>query len=115
METTMLRNRVHLMGNLGKDPEVRQLEGGKQMARLSVATNERFSFGDGQTKLDTQWHSVVAWGRTAEQVAQLLRKGSQVALEGRLVHRTYETKDGQKRYVTEVVMDRFELVEREAA
>lgn len=106
----MLRNHVQLMGNLGRDPEVKELEGGKRMARLSVATNERFIFGDGQVKEDTQWHSIVAWGRTAEQVVLQLRKGSRISLEGRLVHRSYETKDGQKRYVTEVVMDRFQLV-----
>ncbi|MFT3884468.1 MAG: single-stranded DNA-binding protein [Flavobacteriales bacterium] len=108
---TMLRNRVQLMGNLGRDPEVRELEGGKRMARLSLATNERFTYGDGQTKEDTQWHSIVAWDRVTDKVLQeQLRKGSRIALEGRLVHRTYETKEGQKRYVTEVVMLHFEQV-----
>ncbi|HEX2617503.1 MAG TPA: single-stranded DNA-binding protein [Flavobacteriales bacterium] len=109
METT-LRNRVQLMGNLGRDPEVKELEGGKRMARFSVATNERFTFANGETKDDTQWHAVVAWGRTAEKVAQELRKGSRISLEGRLVHRTYEAKDGKKRYVTEVVLLNFEVV-----
>ena len=104
-----ITNRVLLMGNLGKDPEVKELQGGKRLARFSVATNERFSYGDGQTKEDTQWHSVIAWGRTAEQVARQLRKGSRLSLEGRLVHRVYETKEGQKRYVTEVVMNSFAL------
>ena len=115
METNAHRNRVFLMGHLGKDPEVRELQGGRHMARMSVATNERFSFGEGQSKEDVQWHNVVAWGRTAEEVATQLRKGSKVALQGRLVHRSYDAKDGRKAYVTEVVMDQFELVEREAA
>jgi single-strand DNA-binding protein len=116
METNekLIRNRVQLMGNLGKDPEVREFDGGKKRARFSLATNERFTYGEGQFKEDTQWHDVVAWGRVAEQVAQL-RKGSRIALEGRLVHRTYETKEGQKRYITEVVMNSFTAVESSTA
>ncbi len=112
MENTekTIRNRVQLMGNLGMDPEVREYDGGKKMARFRLATNERFSYGDGQMKEDTQWHGVVAWGRVAEQVARQLRKGARIALEGRLVHRTYETKEGQKRYTTEVVMNSFEAM-----
>ncbi len=115
METKTHRNRVYLMGHLGKDPDVKELQGGRSMARMSVATNERFTFGEGQTKDDTQWHQVVAWGKVAEQVADKLHKGAQVALQGRLVHRSYEGKDGRKAYVTEVVMDQFELVDRAAA
>lgn len=107
----MIRNRVQLMGNLGKDPDVREFEGGKKMARFSLATNERFAYGDGQFKEDTQWHGIVAWGRTATQVEQQLKKGSRITMEGRLVHRSYETKDGQKRYITEVVMNSFEADE----
>ncbi|HEY0976541.1 MAG TPA: single-stranded DNA-binding protein [Flavobacteriales bacterium] len=107
----MMRNRVQLMGNLGSDPEMKELQGGKRVVRLRVATNERFTLGDGQTKDDTQWHTVVAWGKTAEQAAETLHKGSKLALEGRLVHRVWETKDGQKRYSTEVVMNQFELVD----
>lgn len=113
METT-IRNRVQLMGNLGKDPEVREFDGGKRMARFSVATNERYNLSDGQTKEDTQWHNVVAWGRVAEQAAQQLRKGSRVALEGRLVHRAWE-KDGQKRWSTEVVLTAFQPLNAETA
>ena len=109
----MIKNRVQLMGNLGKDPAVREFDGGKRMVRFSVATNERFTFGDGQTKDDTQWHNVVAWGKVAEQAAQQLHKGSKVALEGRLVHSVWE-KDGQKRYNTEVVVSGFQLVEEKA-
>lgn len=114
METT-LRNRVQLMGHLGADPELRELDGGKRMARMRLATNERFTFGNGQTKDDVQWHSLVAWGRVAERAYDELRKGSRVAIEGRLVHRVYETKDGQKRYVTEVVVNNFELPVTERA
>ena len=105
-----IKNRVQLMGNLGNDPEVREFQGGRRLAKLRIATNEKFTYGDGLTKDETQWHSVIAWGRVAEKVAQQLRKGSKLSLEGRLVHRVYETKEGQKRYVTEVVMDSFEAI-----
>ena len=109
----VIKNRVQLTGNLGKDPDMREFDGGKRMARFSVATNERFTYGDGQTKDDTQWHNVVAWGRVAELASQQLHKGSKVMLEGRLVHRVWE-KDGQKRYSTEVVANSFQLVEDRA-
>ncbi len=105
-----LKNKVSLIGNLGFDPEVRELAKGRKIARLSVATNDTYRNASGERVTDTQWHTVVAWGRTAEAVEKTLRKGSPVALEGRLVHRSYETKEGQKRYVTEVVMNDFQLL-----
>lgn len=110
-----IRNRVQLMGNLGKDPELREFDGGKKKARFSLATNERFAYGEGQFKEDTQWHGVVAWGKLAAQAAEQLRKGSRIALEGRLVHGSYDGKDGQKRYFTEVVMTSFQVVEGSVA
>ncbi len=108
----MITNRVQLTGNLGKDPELREFDGGKKRARFSMATTEQFSFGAGNSKEDTQWHQITAWGRSAEEVMQSLKKGSRIALEGRLVHGSYETKDGQKRYYTDVVLNRFEVMER---
>jgi len=105
-----LKNRVHLIGNLGFDPEVREIAKGRKVARISVATNDSYRNASGERVTDTQWHTVVAWGRTAEMVERLLRKGAPVSLEGRLVHRSYETKDGSKRYVTEVVMSDFQLL-----
>jgi single-strand DNA-binding protein len=110
---TMKRNNVQLMGNLGNDPDVKEVKAGRRMARISVATNERWKDASGQWKEDVQWHPVVAWGKQAELVAEQLRKGSRVALEGRLVHRSYEAKDGQKRYVTEVVLSTFKMVNAE--
>ena len=80
------------------------------MARLSVATNDSYRNASGERVTDTQWHTVVAWGNTAEAVERLLRKGSPIALEGRLVHRSYETKEGVKRYITEVVLNDFQLL-----
>lgn len=105
-----LKNKVHLVGNLGFDPEVREIAKGRKVARLSVATNDSYRNASGERVTDTQWHTVVAWGQTAEMVERLLRKGSPVMLEGRLVHRSYEAKDGTKRYITEVVMNNFHLL-----
>ncbi len=105
-----LKNKVHLVGNLGFDPEVREIAKGRKVARISVATNDSYRNASGERITDTQWHTVVAWGQTAEMVERLLRKGSPVMLEGRLVHRSYEAKDGSKRYITEVVMNNFQLL-----
>ena len=111
----MQRNRVQLMGNLGRDPEVKEFEGGKRRVTFSIATNERWDFGQGNIKDDTQWHKVACWAKVAEQASQMLRKGSQISLEGRLIHRTYEDKDGKKCYFTEVVMSSFQLIEKQVA
>lgn len=105
-----LKNKVSLIGNLGHDPEVREVAKGRKIVRMSVATNDSYRNASGERVTDTQWHNVVAWGRTAEAVSKVLRKGSPIALEGRLVHRSYEAKDGSKRYVTEVVMNDFQLL-----
>lgn len=105
-----LNNIVRLIGNLGFDPEVREIAKGRKVARISVATNESYTNAAGERITDTQWHSVVAWGRTAEQVERLLSKGSPVALEGRLVHRSYPGKDGVKRFITEVVLNDFKVM-----
>jgi single-strand DNA-binding protein len=111
---TMLRNRVQLMGNLGRDPEMKEFEGGKRRVSFSIATTERWEFGPGNIKEDTQWHRVVCWAKVAEQAFQFLRKGAQISLEGRLIHRVYEDKEGQKKYITEVVMSTFQLIEKPA-
>ncbi|MBK6776433.1 MAG: single-stranded DNA-binding protein [Flavobacteriales bacterium] len=105
-----LKNKVSLIGNLGFDPEVREIQGGKKVARISVATTDSYKNAAGEWVKDTQWHTVIAWGRTADQVGRLLRKGTPVALEGKLVHRSFEGKDGLKRYVTEVIMSDFQLL-----
>ncbi|MDC6350342.1 single-stranded DNA-binding protein [Zeaxanthinibacter sp. PT1] len=97
-----LRNKVVLIGNLGQDPEIVALENGSKLAKFSVATNESYKNGKGEKVTDTQWHQVLAWGKTAEIVENYLHKGSEVAVQGKLMHRTYETKEGVKRYVTEV-------------
>lgn len=98
-------NKVILIGNLGKDPEVRNLEGGAKVASFPVATNEFFKGRDGNMVEQTEWHNVVLWRNRAELAEKYLRKGSQVYIEGRLKTRQWEDKDGNKRYTTEVVGD----------
>lgn len=97
-----LKNKVQLIGNLGNNPEIRTIENGKKMARFSVATNETYRTAKGEKVTETQWHNLVAWGKVAEIAEQFLFKGSEVAIEGKLVNRNYTDKDGVKRYVTEI-------------
>ena len=97
-----LRNKVQLIGNLGNDPEIVNLDGGNKLAKFSIATNETYKNAKGEKVTDTQWHNVVAWGKTAEIVENYLTKGNEVAVEGKLTHRSYETKEGDKRYITEI-------------
>ncbi len=98
-----LRNKVQLIGNLGNDPEIINLESGKTLAKFSIATNESYKNAKGEKVTDTQWHNVVAWGTTAKIVESYLTKGKEVAVEGKLTSRSYETKEGEKRYITEIV------------
>ena len=97
-----LRNRVQLIGNLGNDPEIIDLESGKKLAKFSIATNESYKNAQGDVVKNTEWHNVVAWGKTAEIIEKYLTKGNEVAVEGKLTSRSYEDKDGIKRYVTEI-------------
>ena len=99
-----LRNKVQLIGNLGNTPEIITLESEKKVAKFSIATNESYKNSQGEKVTDTQWHNVVAWNKTAEIIERYLEKGSEVAVEGKLTSRSYETKEGEKRYVTEVVV-----------
>ena len=98
-----LRNRVQLIGNLGNDPEIINLESGKMLAKFSIATNESYKNTKGEKITDTQWHNIVAWGKTAEIVEKFVAKGKEIAIDGKLTSRSYETKEGDKRYVTEIV------------
>lgn len=100
-----LRNRVQLIGNPGMDPEIKNLDNGNKLAKFSIATIETYKNTKGEKVTDTQWHNVVAWGKTAELVEKFVRKGKEVGLEGKLTTRTYDSKDGEKRYVTEVVLN----------
>ena len=98
-----LRNKVQLIGNLGNNPEIITLESGKKLAKFSLATNESYKNSKGEKVTDTQWHNIVTWNKTAEIVENYLEKGNEVVIEGKLTSRSYDTKDGEKRYITEIV------------
>ncbi|NJB38133.1 MULTISPECIES: single-stranded DNA-binding protein [Flavobacteriaceae] len=97
-----IKNKVQLIGNLGGDPEIVNMEGGSKLAKFTIATNEKWKDANGEKQEETQWHNIVAWGKTAEIVENYLVKGKEVAIEGKLTHRSYENDKGEKRYVTEV-------------
>ena len=102
-----LKNSVQLIGNLGKDVELKTFENGNTVINFPLATNESYVNADGEKVENTQWHSVVAWGKKAETMANLLSKGTQVIVQGKLVYKSYDAKDGSKRYVTEVMANNF--------
>jgi single-strand DNA-binding protein len=109
-----LKNKVQLIGNLGNNPEVKTLESGKKMVKFSVATNETYRNAKGEKVVETQWHNLIAWGKVAEIAEKFLHKGSEVALEGKLINRSYNDKDGNKKYVTEVQVNELLLLGKEA-
>jgi single-strand DNA-binding protein len=96
-------NKVILVGNLGRDPEIRYTKDGQAVANFTLATTENFSSRDGKREERTEWHRIVVWGKTAENCAQYLSKGRTVYIEGRIQTREWEDKEGQKRKTTEVV------------
>jgi single-strand DNA-binding protein len=98
-----LRNKVQLIGNLGNDPEIITMDSGKKLAKFSIATNESYKNAQGEKVTDTQWHNVIAWGKTADIIESYVTKGKEVAIEGKLTNRSWEDKEGVKRYTTEVV------------
>ena len=97
-----LRNKVQLIGHLGAKPETKKLESGKKMATFSLATSESYRNAAGEKVTETQWHRLVAWGKVAEIVEKYLDKGREIAIEGKLVHRSYNDKGGNKKYMSEV-------------
>lgn len=108
-------NRVILIGNLGRDPEVRRLENGAVVAKFSVATNENYKDKSGEWQSQTEWHDIIVWRNLAERAENQLSKGSQVYLEGKLTHRTWQDKDGNNRKTTEVVASYFRALNRREA
>jgi single-strand DNA-binding protein len=97
-----LKNKVQLIGNLGNAPEVRNTESGKKLVRFSVATNEQYKNAKGEKVTETQWHNLIAWGKVADIVEKYLTKGTEVAIEGKLINRNYMDKEGNKKYITEI-------------
>jgi single-strand DNA-binding protein len=100
-----LKNRVTLIGNLGQDPETKTTETGKKVVHFTLATSESFKNGDGQKVNETTWHNIVAWNGLAEIAGKYLKKGREVAVEGRIVYRNYEDKKGVSKSITEIVLN----------
>ena len=102
-----LRNSVRLVGNLGMDPEVKSFDNNRKLAKISIATNETYKNDKGEKITDTQWHNLVLWGAQAKLAEEYLKKGDEIAIEGKLSSRSYVDKDGNKKYATEVVVNEF--------
>lgn len=100
-----LKNRVNLIGNLGMNPQVREIGNGRKVARFTLATSESYRNNKGDKVTDTQWHNIVAWGSQATFAERYMEKGQQVAVEGKLTHREYKDSKGEKRYITEIVVN----------
>ena len=100
-----LRNKVQLIGNLGNTPEIIMLDSGKKLAKFSIATNESYKNAQGEKVTETQWHNLIAWNKTAEIIEKYLEKGKEIAIEGKLTSRSYDDKEGNKKYITEVVVN----------
>ena len=105
-----MRNKVQLIGNLGSMPEVKATNANVKVARVAIATNETYKNAKGGYVKETTWHSLVIRGKQEENAERLLKKGSEVAVEGKIINRSYEGKDGQKRYVSEIRVDAFILL-----
>lgn len=105
-----LKNQVQLIGHVGQDPEIKTFEGEKKLAQLSIATNDVYKNDKGDKVEETQWHRISAWGKTADLIEKYVTKGKEVAVQGKLRHRSYEDKNGDKRYVTEIVVSELVLL-----
>ena len=107
-----MKNRVQLIGHVGQEPEIKNLEGGKKLANISIATNEVYYRENGDKVEQTQWHRVTAWGKTVDIIEKFVTRGTHVALEGKLTHRSYDDKDGNKRFITEVIANEILLISK---
>jgi single-strand DNA-binding protein len=105
-----IRNRVQLIGHLGADPEIVEIKEKRKLAKFRMATNEYYKNDEGEKVTETQWHNIIAWGKTAELVEKLFTKGAEVAVEGKLINRNYVDKSGDKKYVTEVQANEIMLI-----
>jgi single-strand DNA-binding protein len=110
-----LKNKVQLIGNLGAAPELKVLESGKKTVRFSMATNEMYKNNKGEKITETQWHTIIAWGNTAELAEKLLQKGTEVMIEGKLTYRHYIDNEGVKRFFTEVLANEFFVIGKRSA
>ncbi len=105
-----LKNRVQLIGHVGNDPEIKTFEGGRKLATITLATNEHYKNAKGEKVEQTEWHRLTAWGPIAEIIEQFVKKGKEIAVDGKLTHRTYDDKNGDKKFVTEVTINEVVLL-----
>lgn len=105
-----IKNNVKLVGNVGAEPIITNLDNGKKVARLSLATNETFKNSKGEKQTQTNWHTLIAWGKAAEIAEKYVTKGKEIAIDGKLTSRSYQNKEGEKRYVTEVIVQEILLL-----
>ena len=105
-----MKNRVQLIGHVGNEPEIKTFDGGKKLANLTIVTNDTYRNDKGDKVEQTEWHKVTAWGKTADIIEKYVTKGKEVAIEGKLTHRSYEDKNGEKRYITEVIVNEILLI-----
>jgi len=98
-----MRNKVQLIGNVGNDPEIKTFDGGKKVVNFTLATNESYKNEKGEKVEQTEWHKITAWGKIADIIEKYVVKGKEIAVEGKLTHRSYDDKNGEKRFITEVV------------
>ena len=108
----MALNKVLLIGNVGKDPEIRHLQGGASVATITLATSERYRDRNGESRELTEWHTIIAWRQLADLAENYIRKGSQIYVEGKIRSRSWDDQNGQKRYVTEIQADAIQLLGR---
>ncbi len=105
-----MKNRVQLIGHVGQQPEIKTFEKGKKVATITLATNDYYTNEKGEKIEQTEWHRVVAWGKTADIIEKLVTKGKEIAIDGKLTHRSYDDKEGIKRFITEVVANEVLLL-----
>ncbi len=110
-----LRNRVQLIGNLGMDPEPVIFENNSKLVKFSLATTDVYYDNKGEKREETQWHSIVCWGNTAEIAQKYLKKGSTIAVDGKIIYKNYDDKEGRKRYFTEIVMTEMVMLSKKDA
>ena len=111
---TTLSNSVHLIGRLGQDPKSFDFENGNMKAQFSLATNDHYKNAKGERVEETQWHNIVAWGKTAKIVVDYLSQGKEIAMEGKLTNRAYDDKEGNKKYITEVVANQILILDKKS-
>ncbi len=109
-----LRNTVQLIGHVGNDPEIKTLEGGRKLANITLATNDHYTNAKGEKVEQTEWHRLTAWGATAELIEKYITKGKEIAIQGKLSHRSYDDKNGEKRFVTEVTINELMLLGKQS-